>query len=340
MNAKHAFALLVGLAGCIEGVLAWLVSRALVAQLPCHLPLGAGGQSDVARCLIATAGMGRRGFALALLGAGVVLTSLVLAGVELARQLLGLRRLRGSFRTLRRGGPYRWPSGHRASRVIDSARSRQKVVVIESDLLVCACIGYLRPRIVVSSHTLAALSDGELAAVLDHELRHLQARDPLRLLVGLVATRALFFVPMLREFNDAARVAMEVSADAAAVTRSGTEPLLHALVRFLSAPGPALGGSVSPMAGADVVEQRIAALEGTSPTTAFSLPRIALSAALVALLVATAALVPVSGSPPRPLPFHRVSAGHDGRAYRVLLQPLPSHRVGSRSQVPTHAPRP
>ena len=95
------------------------------------------------------------------------------------------------------------------------------------------CHGLRRPRIFVSSGTLAALSCSELEALLAHERHHAQRRDPLRLAVARVLGGALFFLPalptLLARYTDEA----ELAADEAAL-RDGQDvaALAAALLAF------------------------------------------------------------------------------------------------------------
>lgn len=94
------------------------------------------------------------------------------------------------------------------------------------------CMGYLNPRIYVSTGALGVLSPSELEAVIVHERHHVARRDPLKLLFGRAAAEALFFLPplprLLRRYSDLA----ELAADEAAVAQAGRQPLASALLSF------------------------------------------------------------------------------------------------------------
>jgi Zn-dependent protease with chaperone function len=92
------------------------------------------------------------------------------------------------------------------------------------------CLPGVRSRVVVSHGTLAALSDGEIAAILSHERAHLRARHDL-VLEMFTAVHAAFprFVRSASAL-DAVRLLIELLADDAAVRVAGPTPLARALV--------------------------------------------------------------------------------------------------------------
>jgi Zn-dependent protease with chaperone function len=106
------------------------------------------------------------------------------------------------------------------------------VTVVADDRPEAFCMGYLRPRIYVSTGALDGLSEDELSAVLAHECNHLVRRDPLRMLVGRAAADALFFLPPLRRLLNRYLALAELAADEAAIDRTGAQPLASALLHF------------------------------------------------------------------------------------------------------------
>jgi len=134
---------------------------------------------------------------------------------------LGLRAAWHEYRSQRR------PIGIlRASRVVEVAGVT--VGVICDDRRRAFCHGLLRPRIYVSSATLAALSRPELEAVLAHERHHAQRRDPLRLAVARVLGGALFFLPALSPLLERYTDEAELAADEAALRNGQTVAALAA----------------------------------------------------------------------------------------------------------------
>jgi hypothetical protein len=138
-----------------------------------------------------------------------------------------------------------------------------------------------------------------LDAVLAHERHHVRRRDPLRLAVGRVLARAMFFVPGLPELLERQQAMAELSADessvaAAADNRAG---LARAMLSFSDA-GSELGDS-----GIDPV--RVDYLLGESPDWAFPVTLCVSAASVLALVVAAGVLAGrvATGSATLALPF-------------------------------------
>lgn len=107
------------------------------------------------------------------------------------------------------------------------------VHVVGDDRPRAFCHGLLRPRIYLSSGTLAALSPAELQALLAHERHHARRRDPLRLAVARILGGALYFLPVLPRLLERYAAEAELAADEAAL-RDGQDAaaLAAALLAF------------------------------------------------------------------------------------------------------------
>lgn len=143
-----------------------------------------------------------------------------------ARQLRASRRALGALRV----------AGHRTI-------AGRPVTVIDDPRPVAFCAGLLRPRVYVSTGTLATLDDPELGAVVAHERHHARVRDPLRIFVVRVLADGLFFLPALRPLSRRYAALAELAADRAAVraSRDDVAPLASALLSFEAA-DPAVVG--------------------------------------------------------------------------------------------------
>src|SRR5205085_12662142 len=87
-------------------------------------------------------------------------------------------------------------------RVFSSAApGPQGTLVIEDERPRAFCVGLLRPRVYVSTGALAVLDRAALDAMRAHEAHHARRRGPLRLAVGRVLARALFFIPGLTDLS-------------------------------------------------------------------------------------------------------------------------------------------
>jgi multisubunit Na+/H+ antiporter MnhC subunit len=178
-------------------------------------------------------------------GAAALLLGLAVVGaaVLLVAFCLALRQARATRRMIR------------ALPVVRPLGGRGLVLVIDGPAPVAFCAGWLRPRVYITTAVLERLSEPELKAVLAHEHKHGSLRDPLRLAIGRVLCRSLFFLPVLRALHCDYADASELTADAAALDALGgaRAPLAAAML--------AIGGGGETLA---VSETRVDALLGRS----------------------------------------------------------------------------
>jgi hypothetical protein len=161
------------------------------------------------------------------------------------------------------------------------------------------CAGLIRPRVYVSTGAVALLDEAALDAVLAHEHHHAARRDPLRLAVGRVLTRALFFLPELGHLVERHEALAELSADESAVRAvpDSRSALARAMLSFSDA--PAAEGAVG------IDPARIDYLLGEEPNWRFPVLLCLATAAVPAMLIAVAVLAGrvASGSATLALPF-------------------------------------
>jgi Zn-dependent protease with chaperone function len=118
----------------------------------------------------------------------------------------------------------------------DASGLSGRVGVVDCDELIALTYGLARPRVLLSRGAVDALTPTELRAVLAHEATHVSRRDPLRLLVGEIASAALVVFPVVREFARHVLVATELAADRAAVATWGRRALAGGLLKFIETP--------------------------------------------------------------------------------------------------------
>lgn len=120
---------------------------------------------------------------------------------------------------------------------VDLVRCRQPEVFVH---------GLRRPRVLITTGGLDALTDDELAAVIQHEAHHVQRCDPVRLTFVHAMGRALFLFPLVADLGRQLATATELEADRRAIDNAGRMQLASALTRFLggdrlaAAPGVSL----------------------------------------------------------------------------------------------------
>lgn len=141
----------------------------------------------------------------------ICLAGLACAAVREVRAHRGLRRLlRGSraVAAARLLGEHTWPE-------LAAARIR---IVARGPLSPCVAF-VLRPVILVPIAVLRVLDREQLAAVLAHELAHVQRRDPIAHALTRLAAHLTFFHPLSRWLAERARRHREASCDDLAVHR-------------------------------------------------------------------------------------------------------------------------
>lgn len=88
------------------------------------------------------------------------------------------------------------------------------------------CAGLWRPRVVITTGALHALSRAELGAVLAHEHAHARRRDALRIMLIRAVADALFFCPGARQLAERSAALAELAADEAADTSALASAML------------------------------------------------------------------------------------------------------------------
>ena len=165
---------------------------------------------------------------------------------------------------------------HRMARVAQeigwqSRLGGHRLVVLPSEELVAFSTAGRPGQVVMTHGLITALSDDELAAVLRHEVAHVQHRHQRYLLLARVVERSLGLLPMVRRGVTALRCAVERWADeAAAGPRSSNRASVHAaLLRVAElAAMPDIAAFTTP----ETVAERLEALR-TAPTRGLAVGR-------------------------------------------------------------------
>ncbi len=109
-----------------------------------------------------------------------------------------------------------------------------QVVVIDLQTPHAFCVGFLKPKIWLTTSLAELLTDEEFEAVLAHEVHHLRNHDPLQLVISRMLKNAFFFLPIAHDLAKAIELQQEVAADKAAITVFGDDlPLLCALQKLI-----------------------------------------------------------------------------------------------------------
>jgi hypothetical protein len=200
---------------------------------------------------------------------------LVLAAVGLVAVAMTIL---GSVRELAADRSFRRCLAMAAPRPLNDA------LVIDDERPQAFCAGLFHPRVYVSSGAVALLDESALDAVLAHEAHHARCHDPLRLAVGRILARGLFFVPGLHELVRRQQALAELGADESAinVAPEHRSALARAMLTFADSPSPAGPVGIDP--------RRVDHLLGEAPTWRFP-TLLCFAAAGVIVLVGAIALL-------------------------------------------------
>lgn len=158
------------------------------------------------------------------------------------------------------------------------------VLVIHDEQPRAFCAGLFRPRVYVSSGAVAMLDETALNAVLVHERHHARRRDPFRHAAGRVLSRALFFLPGLRELVHRQQALAELSADESAMNAgpANRSALARAMLSFSDSFEPGHSVGIDPA--------RVDYLLGEPQSWRFPALLCVVSASAIVLVVAIAVL--------------------------------------------------
>jgi Zn-dependent protease with chaperone function len=197
---------------------------------------------------------------LALCAPFVLLCSLVVVAV--ARSLAGQRR---SAREIARLTASRGLAPEpRLAATAARAGLEGRVTVVDDDEAFSFVYGVRRPRVVVSRGMLGALSQPELAAVLEHERYHVAQLDPLRAALAQALCAGFFFLPVLAALAARYMTARELAADERAAASHGAGALAGALLKSASAQARGPTSGTVPLAAPATLEARVLRLEGAN----------------------------------------------------------------------------
>lgn len=113
-------------------------------------------------------------------------------------------------------------------------RSRQDILVIDSDELVALTFGLRSPSILLSTSLIGMLDKTELEAVIFHETAHQKYRHTLKIFVLKIISEVMWYIPLTKWAYKNYKIMIELEADEHAITRMGNEiGLSSALLKLI-----------------------------------------------------------------------------------------------------------
>ncbi|WP_391119811.1 M56 family metallopeptidase [Psychrobacillus sp. L3] len=111
---------------------------------------------------------------------------------------------------------------------------KEDLVVISYPGPIAITMGFIRPKIVISTGLINLLNEEELKAVISHEKYHKENRDPLKIFLLSLFASTMGYIPILKWFNQKYRIIQEVLADEFAIEKQKTSVNLgSALLKML-----------------------------------------------------------------------------------------------------------
>lgn len=165
----------------------------------------------------------------------------------------------------------RIPMPRKVVAISQSLGIASRVDVVKDRRCLSFCCGFQRTRIILSSQLLKILTEGELKAVLIHEQYHLKNYDPLKIMLGQIATSMFWFLPVIKDFHDHFVVLKEFSADQWVLdVQKSAKNLKLALAKVVDYPITPTSGIV-PFTTIKGLEARILHLTGKREKPSFKL---------------------------------------------------------------------
>ncbi|MBD2892359.1 Protease HtpX [Actinomadura sp. RB99] len=215
---------------------------------------------------------------------------LVITGIGMAKGAWSLgRSLRHTSRFVRTVRRRRIPAPAELQAAADRTGIGARIRVVAASRPFALTYGLHRPRVLVSTGLLEALSEDELDAVLVHEHAHVRNHDPLKNLFARVIPARHFYLPGMAWLRQRFTMGRELAADRSAVAHRGTAALAGSLLKVSEGPAWVRSVPAAAMASDELLAVRIVQLEtGMEPPMPKAGRKARAAAAAVALAFVTA----------------------------------------------------
>ncbi|WP_102693037.1 M56 family metallopeptidase [Rummeliibacillus pycnus] len=111
---------------------------------------------------------------------------------------------------------------------------KESILVISYPVPLAITMGFISPKIMISTGLMNLLTEEELEAVIYHEMYHQRNDDPLKLFLLSLCASSMAYIPILKWFNQKYRIIQEVMADHLAIEKQATSMYIgSALLKML-----------------------------------------------------------------------------------------------------------
>jgi beta-lactamase regulating signal transducer with metallopeptidase domain len=185
-----------------------------------------------------------------------------------AGAVLGLasvrRQLRASRALATRVNDSELPRPRELEEAVMKAGLTGRVKLVDSGQRFSFAYGVLAPRVALSRGLVEVAEPAEIDAVLVHERYHVHNLDPLKVLLSRALPKSFYYVPLLGALHARYLAGRELAADRRAAAACGRQPLAGALYKVLRGPDwPELSAAAA-IGGPELLDVRVAQLEGGS----------------------------------------------------------------------------
>ncbi|MBI4038715.1 M56 family metallopeptidase [Candidatus Daviesbacteria bacterium] len=174
-----------------------------------------------------------------------------------------LIQLAKTYALLRKTIPKKIPLTRKLQETVNSLGLGNSTQLIEDKNLYSFCIGFLNPKIIITSGLISDLTQKELEAVLLHEQMHLKNRDPLKILIGKTVSSTFFFLPIFRELYRNMEATNELIADYWTTEIQKDTKFLRSALRKIIAQPQITFATVPAISHPDHIEIRVRQLKNT-----------------------------------------------------------------------------
>lgn len=111
---------------------------------------------------------------------------------------------------------------------------KDEIVVLSHPVPMAFTVGFIQPKIIITTGLIHFLDREELNAVMAHEMYHKENRDPLKVFILSLSSSIMWYLPIQKWFHEHYKVITEVLADEFAIRQQGTTVNLgSALLKML-----------------------------------------------------------------------------------------------------------
>ncbi|HJF33871.1 MAG TPA: M48 family metalloprotease [Sporosarcina psychrophila] len=114
------------------------------------------------------------------------------------------------------------------------SNGEDEFIVISHPSPLAITMGFVQPKIVLSTGLISLLNNEELKAVISHEMYHKENKDPFNIFLMSLCSSTMWYLPILKWFNQNYRIMKELLADEYAIEKQETSVNLgSALLKML-----------------------------------------------------------------------------------------------------------